>query len=162
WPMASGTEEGGGASGSPSRIVCCARAETASNNETASPRPSLERPNAAPARGAAGGAAAQRKVESLAILRARAYHGAPRGPGALLAYDGRVVRPERRRTWTVGRRCCIRLAGASPAAVRAGVPRSRLRVTSERAASERSVKSPARAIWPCARGANLRAQCESV
>src|SRR5262249_20643424 len=96
WPMASGTEEGGGASGSPSRIVCCARAETASNNETASPRPSLERPNAAPARGAAGGAAAPGKAEGLAILGARAYHGAPRGPGALLAYDGRVPLLKRR------------------------------------------------------------------
>jgi serine/threonine protein kinase len=58
--------------------------------------------------------------------------------------------------------CCIRLAGASPAAVSAGAPRSRLRVSLERVASERSVKSPAEAERSCARGATLRAQCGSV
>ena len=66
-------------------------------------------------------------------------------------------RPEDGRSW-----CCTRLTGASPVAVSAGAPRSRLRVTSERAASERSVESPAGAIGFHAREANLRAQCESV
>ena len=41
-----------------------------------------------------------------------------------------------------------------------GAPCSRLRATSERAASERSVESPAGAEWSLARGASLRAQCE--
>ncbi len=82
--------------------------------------------------------------------------------GDLLGYVDDMVRPERRRARTVRRRCCIGLAGGSPAAVSAGAPRSRLRVTTERSASERSVRSPAGVVWPCARGANLRAQCESV
>ena len=73
-----------------------------------------------------------------------------------------MVRPERGRVWTVRSRCCIRLAGESPAAVSAGAPRSRLRATSEMAASERSVESPTGVEWPQVRGANLRAQCESV
>ncbi len=42
-----------------------------------------------------------------------------------------------------------------------GAPCSRLRATSEMAESKRSVKSPAGAVWPLARGANLRAQCDT-
>jgi hypothetical protein len=73
-----------------------------------------------------------------------------------------MVRPERGRVWTVRPRCCVRLAGGSPAAVSAEAPRSRLQALPERVASERSVKSPAVAIWLRARGASLRAECESV
>jgi hypothetical protein len=52
------------------------------------------------------------------------------------------VRLEQHRTWTVRCWCCVRLAGASPAAVSAGAPRSRLRMSPEKAPSERSVGSP--------------------
>ena len=73
-----------------------------------------------------------------------------------------MVRLERDRAWTVRSRCCVRLAGGSPAAVSAGAPRSRLRATTERESSERSVEGPAKAVRSCARGAKLRAECESV
>src|SRR5271170_1237486 len=71
-----------------------------------------------------------------------------------------MVRPERGRVWTARPRCYIRLAGESPAAVSAGAPRSRLQAPLERAASKRSVKSPAAAVGLQARGANQRAECE--
>jgi hypothetical protein len=67
----------------------------------------------------------------------------------------RMVRLEQGRARTVRPRCCIGLAGGSPAAVSAGAPRSRLRVSAERTASERSVESPAEAERLCARGATL-------
>jgi hypothetical protein len=44
----------------------------------------------------------------------------------------------------------------------AGAPRSRLRVSGESRASERSVESPRGAVWLLRRGAKLRAECESV
>jgi hypothetical protein len=53
-----------------------------------------------------------------------------------------MVRPERDRAWTARRWCCIRLAGESPVAVRAGAPRSRLRAQGEIRTSKRSVESP--------------------
>jgi len=73
-----------------------------------------------------------------------------------------VERPERIRVWTAWYRCSTRLAGESPAAVSAGAPRSRLQASSERVASMRSVESPAEAVRSRARGANLRAEYESV
>jgi hypothetical protein len=73
-----------------------------------------------------------------------------------------MVRPERDRVRVDRFRCCIRLAGGSPAAVSAGAPRSRLRARGEIRASERSVESPVRAGGSGTRGAKLRAECESV
>ena len=58
----------------------------------------------------------------------------------------RMVRPERNRVWTARSWCCIRLAGASPAAVSAGAPRSRPRAARETEPSERGVESPPLAV----------------
>ena len=55
-----------------------------------------------------------------------------------------MSRPERDRPEDGRSRCCTRLTGASPVAVSAGAPRSRLRAWEEIPASERSVKSP---VW---------------
>jgi hypothetical protein len=62
------------------------------------------------------------------------------------------VRPEGRALSSAPRRVgampsCVGLAGASPAAVSAGAPRSRSRVRGEILSSERDVKGPQGAIW---------------
>ena len=58
-----------------------------------------------------------------------------------------MVRPERIAPREQGGSSCIELAGASPAAVSAGAPRSRPRATGETLASEWGVKSPRGAVW---------------
>lgn len=56
-----------------------------------------------------------------------------------------MVRPERRAP-RGGNSCCVELAGASPAAVSAGAPRSRPRAARETEPSERGVESPQAAV----------------
>ena len=73
------------------------------------------------------------------------------GPGAYDEARDRivvVVCPEGRPGSLVdrGEPCCVRLAGESPAAVSAGALRSRLQARGEIPVSERSVKSPQRAV----------------
>ena len=55
-----------------------------------------------------------------------------------------IVCPERRSSEV--RRCCVELAGASPAAVSAEAPRSRLQSSREIAPAKRCVKSPYRGV----------------
>jgi hypothetical protein len=57
-----------------------------------------------------------------------------------------MVRPDRIAPPWRGGSCCIELAGASPAAVSAGAPRSRPRASRETAPSEWGVKSPRDAV----------------
>ena len=72
-----------------------------------------------------GKGASDSKRLSRILLRPRRPRAGP-GPRAA-RIESRMVRPERGRVWTARSRCCIRLAGVSPAAVSAGAPRSRLR-----------------------------------
>ncbi len=55
-----------------------------------------------------------------------------------------MVRPDRTTSLLQVGSCCIELAGASPAAVSAGAPRSRPRASGETPPSEWGVKSPPR------------------
>ena len=72
----------------------------------------------------------------------------PNGSSPLQLYNSNMVRPERRASRKRGESCCVRLAGVSPVAVGAGMPRSRSQKTSESLASERDVESPQVALWP--------------
>ncbi len=60
----------------------------------------------------------------------------PEGRAPIPSPQGRSAKPS-----------CVGLAGASPAAVSAGAPRSRPRATRETSASEWGVKSPQGAVW---------------
>jgi hypothetical protein len=71
----------------------------------------------------------------------------PRTPISGLGRMPRMVRPDESAPRFYGRGfCCIELAGASPAAVSAGAPRSRPRATGATLASEWGVKSPRGAV----------------
>src|SRR5688572_9081061 len=59
-----------------------------------------------------------------------------------------MVRPDRTAAQSGDGSCCIELAGASPAAVSAGAPRSRLRAWEEIPPPEWGVKSPRRVVRP--------------
>jgi hypothetical protein len=94
-------------------------------------------------------------------LRLRACGAWPRS-GRARCYDALpMVRPE------LGDRCgrrgaASRLAGVSPAAVSAGAPRSRLRAWGGDPPAQAERQKPSRSHKAEWRGANLRAQCESV
>jgi hypothetical protein len=82
--------------------------------------------------------------------------------GSMALRSRPMVCPERRPSPEV-RRCCVELAGASPAAVSAEAPRSRLQPRSTRdRAGQAERQEPSSRRMPRTRGAKSQAQSERV